>query len=210
MIGDNIQLEESQLVQCQKVLKRIQDHTDQMPFCISVAGESGSGKSTLAIGLQQVLQAQLGSKVIVIHMDDYFALPPADNHNARVADLDHLGPSEVRLDLIDAHVQAIKSKVSNLKKPLVDFHQNKILEETIDTVDVDCVIVEGTYVSILQQADYKIFIDRTYKDTLEDRIKRAREPITPFIENVLDIEHQIISGHKQYADCVIDKDFEIV
>jgi hypothetical protein len=36
-------------------------------------------------------------------------------------------------------------------------------------------IVEGTYILEIDDFDYKIFIDRNYKDTYENRMKRNRD-----------------------------------
>jgi uridine kinase len=73
----------------------------------------------------------------------------------------------------------------------------------------DVCIVEGTYVSVLQTIDLRIFIDRTYNDTLEDRHSRSRDYMDEFTEKVLEVEHQIIQKHRDKADIVIDKSFNV-
>ena len=50
-------------------------------------------------------------------------------------------------------------------------------------------IVEGTYTPLLK-VDLKIFMERNYHDTLKNRIERARDPLTPFVESVLEIESE--------------------
>jgi hypothetical protein len=42
---------------------------------------------------------------------------------------------------------------------------------------------------------------------LEARKRRARDKWEPFIEDVLEREHEIISGHRVLADLVVDEDF---
>lgn len=56
-----------------------------------------------------------------------------------------------------------------------------------------------------------MFIARNRLDTLEHRQKRNRgnEVGDPFIENVLKLEHKIIAGHRQLADFVITRDYDV-
>ena len=74
------------------------------------------------------------------------------------------------------------------------------------------VIAEGTYTSLLKHVDRKVFIARNWLDTLDHRKKRNRgnEIGDPFIEQVLTIEHKIIAGHKQLADFVITKEYDVI
>ena len=77
---------------------------------------------------------------------------------------------------------------------------------------VQVVIAEGTYTSLLKNVDAKVFIARNRVDTLAHRQKRNRgnEVGDPFIENVLKIEHKIIAGHKQLANFIITKDYDVI
>ena len=77
-----------------------------------------------------------------------------------------------------------------------------------DISGTDVLLIEGTYTASLQ-VDLSIFINRTYRDTFADRVKRARDPITPFVEQVLEIEHEIIARQGIAANVIIDKNFEI-
>ena len=70
-------------------------------------------------------------------------------------------------------------------------------------------IAEGTYTSLLQQVDRRVFIARNRLDTMEHRMKRGREDFDPFIEQVLEIEHEIISQHLALADVVITRDYDV-
>lgn len=204
MIGDKVVLSEDFLAPAYRVLSH---KLINRGMVVSVSGESGSGKSTLALALQKVLEEK-GLKTLVLHMDDYFILPPAANHNKREQDLSAVGPHEVRLDLLQQHIDAFKNGSKEILKPLVYYKENSIQSERIDLSDKDVVIVEGTYTAALK-TDFSIFIARTYKDTFDDRVKRARDPITPFVEKVLAIEHKIISDLGQNADLVLDKNFQI-
>jgi uridine kinase len=145
--------------------------------------------------------------------DDYFVLPPGSNDKERRNDSQWLGPHiEVRLDLMEQNlVSAIRGE-REITKPLVDYDSNTIQEETVTLDGLKVLIAEGTYTSLLKHVDTRIFIARDWRDTLEDRRKRNRgkEAGDPFTEQVLSMEHKIIAGHKQLADFVITKDYEVV
>jgi hypothetical protein len=70
-------------------------------------------------------------------------------------------------------------------------------------------IIEGTYTTILKNARDHVFIDRTYKDTAEARMRRAREKQDNFLEKILKIEHDIISSHKVKANIIVSKNHEV-
>lgn len=172
-------------------------------FTITVAGESGSGKSETAATAAMELTSS-GHRVVILGQDDYFKLPPRSNAARRREGIEWVGMGEVRLDLMDEHLAAAMRRELSIVKPLVIFEEDRIDEETISLEGVDVVIAEGTYTTALEHADFRAFIDRTYHDTLEHRKKRARDPADgEFIERVLQIEHEIISGHKPRADLVL-------
>ena len=177
-------------------------------FIITVAGESGSGKSGISKSLADYLTGE-GIKTIIIQQDDYFLFPPQTNEMKRHKDINRVGPEEVNLKLLQYHVDLI-NKNEEIIKPLVIFDENKITEEKISLPEVKVVIVEGTYTSVLENISKKIFIDRIYLETKKERIIKAREKQDRFLENVLEIEHKIISKHKEKANIIITKEFEII
>lgn len=181
-------------------------------YAITVAGESGSGKSEIGRAIADELQKQ-GVRSVVLGQDDYFVLPPRSNDRQRRSDPQWLGPHvEVRLDLMEQNLLSAIQGAREIRKPLVDYDANTIQEETISLDGIGVLIAEGTYTSLLKHVDTRIFIARTWLDTQEDRQKRNRgkEAGDPFTEQVLGTEHKIIAGHKQLADFVITKDYEVV
>jgi uridine kinase len=96
-------------------------------------------------------------------------------------------------------------------KPLIDYDANTVEDDTVDLEGIHVVIAEGTYTSLLKNADTRVFITRNRLDTLEHRRKRNRgnEVNDPFIEEILITEHKIIAGHRQLADFIIDKDYVV-
>ncbi len=177
-------------------------------YNISVAGESGAGKSIIATAIAEQLENE-GINVKIFQQDDYFRLPPFSNDKKRRADLMWVGTDEVNLNLIDQHLKAAKEGSKTIEKPLVIYPENRITTEVFDMSGIKVCIAEGTYTSLLKNIDKRIFIDRDHFDTIEDRHKRGREVMDPFIEEVLEIEHEIISKHKDKADIIIDKYFYV-
>ena len=177
-------------------------------FTISVAGESGSGKSETARALAEEFES-FGFRVYVLQQDDYFVLPPKSNDTRRRSDISWVGPGEVKLDLLDQHLADARRRAREVEKPLVIYGEDRIESEVVDMSALDVVVAEGTYTTMLANVDCRIFIDRNRLETLASRTKRGREPIEPFIEEVLEIEHRIISTHKAMADIVVSRDFDV-
>jgi uridine kinase len=205
MIGDKLVIEKHHTDRaaeiCELLADRIQDK-----FAITVAGESGSGKSELASEIARLL-TERGFKTGVLQQDDYFTFPPKTNHEMRRRNLEQVGPNEVKLDFLDSNLRSFKRGENPIYKPLVIYDEDRMTTEEMDTSDLAVLVAEGTYTSLLRFADFRIFIDRDYHNTLEARKRRARDKFEPFIVDVLEREHQIISQHKALADVVIPADF---
>lgn len=182
----------------------------QNSFIFTIAGESGSGKSEIAAVLGQLLSEKMHISSIILQQDDYFVYPPKTNAKMRRTDISHVGISEVRLDVLDENLNEILKGRSKIKKPLVIFDEDRITHETVNLEGKKVVIVEGTYTTLLKNAHQHVFIDRTYIDTRERRKERAREEQDLYLEQILEIEHNIIAGHKAYADIIITHSYETV
>ena len=192
-----------------KILADVNNSTRR--FTLSIAGESGSGKSEMAAAIASELKNQ-GITSVVLGQDDYFVLPPKSNDGRRREDPDWLGPHvEVKLKVLEKNLRDAKQGENFIIKPVVDYEQNTIGEETIDLTGIKVVIAEGTYTSLLKHIDKKIFISANRLETLKHRKKRNRgnEVGDPFIEQILEIEHKIIAGHQFLADFVISKDYDV-
>lgn len=178
-------------------------------YTISVSGESGSGKSEIATALSNEL-ATRGIRCAILQQDDYFVYPPRTNDSARRKDIGWVGPQEVKLDLMDQHLKDFREGKSQVVKPLVIYEEDRIDEETMKFEDAKVAIADGTYTTLLNNVNTHIFIDLTYRDTRKHREKRIRHAseLDPFIDRVLEIEHNIISGHKGKAQIIVNKNYE--
>jgi uridine kinase len=178
-------------------------------IAVTVAGESGAGKSEIAASLAEELEKE-GFRTYIFQQDDYFVFPPKTNAAERKKDIKHVGTGEVKLGLLDEHLSKAKEGKEKIEKPLVIFDEDKITSETIDPSKSDVFIAEGTYTTLLDHADLRIFINRNIHDTKASRLKRNREKQDEFLEQILEIEHNIISNHKELADIIITTDYEAI
>ncbi len=205
MIGDKLLITDYHRAGADKALKVIRPLlADDRTVTVTVAGESGSGKSEIGHCIAEALIEE-GKKALVLGQDDYFVLPPKSNHEKRQEDISWVGLGEVKLELLDSHLAQLRKRDGRpLVKPLVYFEENQVDEEAVDGGPYAVVVAEGTYTSSLQNVDVRVFIDRTYRQTKKARLARGRDPDVAFLEQVLEIEHGIISQHKALADVIID------
>ncbi|HSS65131.1 MAG TPA: hypothetical protein VLS27_11920 [Gammaproteobacteria bacterium] len=212
MRGDSIVVEEHHLKAAAGITKlllpEIERHSGK--YTITIAGESGSGKSETATALAGALEAA-GKPCLILQQDDYFVYPPKTNDRARRADIGWVGPQEVHLDLLDAHLRSFRQGDPVIQKPLVIYEADSITSERLDISGAEVAIAEGTYTTLLSSVDTRVFIDRDYEDTRAHRNKRRRNEaeLDPFIDKVLAIEHDIISAHKAKAQLVVNKDYSV-
>lgn len=203
MIGDNIKYHQEYRAVSHTVISELdkQFRTGER-LCIAVGGESGSGKTSLAHALQVDIQEHFGIKGFLFHGDDYFFMPPTDNHNMRLNDISVVGVNEVNLDLLSNNILEFKENNAPITKPLINYEANKIFQEEINPNEFHFCLVEGTYAMLLEHTDYKVFIETNYKDTKASRFARARDILDDFNEGVLEIEHNIIKHHRVYANLI--------
>jgi uridine kinase len=208
MIGDKLIIEPHHTERAVEICDLLSDRFTGRTT-LTVAGESGAGKSELAHEIHRLLNER-GIQAGLLQQDDYFVFPPKTNHNMRRRNLEQVGPYEVKLDFLDANLRSFKRGESPIYKPLVVYDEDRITTEEMEVGNLAILIAEGTYTTLLRFADVRIFIDRNYRQTLEARMRRARDRWEPFIQDVLEREHQVISQHKMLADLVVSPDFRSV
>jgi len=176
---------------------------------VAIAGESGSGKTEIAFELARISELA-GRPAYIFQQDDYFFYPPHTNAARRRKNISHVGLTEVNLRLLDEHLSLFRQAPAKfLRKPVVIFHEDRVVDETIDPNAFGIGIVEGTYTSLLNHVSCRVFIARSHQDTLKDRVQRQREELDEFTDRVLEIEHNIISKHRSFADIVVNGDFSV-
>lgn len=211
MRGDSIVIDEHHERAAQGAYNLIQSRFSpgNERLVVSVAGESGAGKSEIAEALARKFD-EGGACSIVLQQDDYFVHPPRSNDRVRREDIGWVGPSEVRLDLMEQHLELFRQG-ARLTKPLVRYLEDHIDEVEMDLAPFNVAIVEGTYVTLLKHADVRVFITRDYHVTRAHREKRRRHDseLDPFIDQVLAVEHSIIAPHQMLADLLVHDDYSV-
>ena len=212
MRGDSIVVEAHHRAAAEALVGRIVAALDPETekYTLSIAGESGSGKSETAVAVADCLRAH-GVTAIILQQDDYYVYPPKTNDRPRRADIDWVGPQEVRLDLLDQHLEAFLGGAEVIDKPLVIYEDDTISMETISVGQARVAIAEGTYTTLLENACTHVFIDRSFLETRAHREKRNRHAaeLDAFTERVLQIEHDVISVQRSRAQIVIAKDYSV-
>jgi uridine kinase len=178
---------------CAATCVRFLEEKDPTWRVLAVAGESGAGKTTLANNIAERVGAA------VLHQDDFFFLSPSETRAKRLEDLANVGKEEVNLAVLEDAIVAFREGAAAVTPPL-HHHPVSIAGERL--------VIEGTYVLGLQGVDVRIFIDRTFQQTEEDRRRRGRDAMEPFIEEVLAIEQPIVRAQLESADIVVSADFE--
>jgi uridine kinase len=190
MIGDIVFPEPHHTAAAEAIAALLADRIAEKRRALTIAGESGAGKSEIAQELARIF-ASYRKKCLILQQDDYF-----------------LG--EVNLVLMNEHVRRFKfSPSEKMEKPLVIFEENRVNKETIMPAEYDVLIAEGTYTTLLKHADYHVFIDKTYEETLAHREGRGRDPLDEVAERFLEIEHSIISKHRTLAEIIVNSDYTV-
>lgn len=210
MEGDKLVIKEHHIKSAKMVAEVVvpEIRAKEGRYAITIAGESGSGKSETAQTLKDEL-AKHNIKSYIFQQDDYFVYPPKTNEKKRKEDINIVGTSEVKLDLLDQNLKDAVNGKNIIEKPLVYFEEDKITSEKINLEGIKVVIAEGTYTTSLKNVNKKVFIDQNYFDTKKTRLERSREKQDDSLENILKIEHDIISKQKEQADLIITKNYEL-
>ncbi len=212
MLGDKIVVKPHHTKAAEGVYERIKNKIvgSEARKAITVAGESGSGKSEIASEIARLFKERHGIESVMLHQDDYFVRPPKTNDRARREDINKVGMQEVKMELLNEHIKEVKDgKTEKLVKPLIDYDNDALLEETAEVSSAKIVVAEGTYTTALDSADIHVFIDRTWEDTVEHRKERGRDELDEYTEKILRIEHKIISSHRKKADVIITKNYGV-
>ena len=210
MEGDIILVGEEHRRAAAQIIERLLDEIQASDgrYTITVSGESGSGKSETGQALAEALEER-GVGAAVLPQDDYYVLPPKFNDAARRANFAWVGTTEVKIALLSEHLGQAKSGAETITKPLSIYGENRLTEETISLEGVKVVIAEGVYTALCENVDRRVFIARNRLETMEHRQKRGREQFDPFIEEVLKVEHEIISQFRERADIVITRESDV-
>lgn len=213
MLGDKILIKPEYFALANEIFSVLKDTSlmqDGQRCVLGIGGESGSGKSVTAKCLEATLNER-GTGAHILHQDDYFVLPPLKNHINRKVNLKNVGMHEVDLSRLQDHVDSFLAGADKISAPLVDFDRDTITDRSVSFGSANVLIVEGTYALALQNLNARIFLSRNYKDTRHLRAMRNRDTHVEadFIDQILEIEHQIIRQFRENASLIVDKSYQL-
>ena len=176
-------------------------------YVITITGEVGVGKCEVSHVLGKLLKNE-GIMVKIIHMDDYYKIPPAmrtdwrKKHGVR-----RIGYEEYNWELINRNLEDFRNNSESML-PSVDLMNDQVDMITTNFDQIDMLIINGLYSIRIASANLKVFIDLTYKDTFDEQKATGKEPMDEFRLKVLEREHEVVQTLKPEADFYVDFDLD--
>ncbi len=204
MLNDRITVTQKHIAAANVVVDEILPRIENK-YIIAIGGEVGSGKSTLAFAIAHRLKReQIKSKII--DLDDFYSIPPHSRKAWRRAHgIQSVGPSEYDWDRIH-HVMQDFLHDRESTMPCVDLITDEVDQLTTTFNQVRVAIVNGLYATMLHQADFKVFIELTYRETQEAQLFGQKEEMTDFRRQILEREHKMVQALKTGCHMFFDFD----
>ena len=176
-------------------------------YIITITGEVGVGKCEVSHVLGKLLKNE-GVMVKIIHMDDYYKIPPAMRTDWRKKHgIRRIGYEEYNWEVINRNLDDFRNNRES-ELPSVD-----LMNDRVDTIitnfdQIEMLIINGLYSIKIDSANLKVFIDLTYKDTFDEQKATGKEPMDEFRLKVLQREHEVVQTLKPEADFYLDFDMD--
>ena len=172
-------------------------------YIITITGEVGVGKCEVSHVLGKLLKNE-GIMVKIIHMDDYYKIPPAmrtdwrKKHGVR-----RVGYEEYNWEVINRNLNDFRNNRES-ELPSVDLMNDQVDKIITNFDQIDLLIINGLYSIKIDSANLKVFIDLTYKETFDEQKATGKEPMDEFRLKVLQREHEVVQTLKSEADFYVD------
>ena len=204
MLNDILQLNKKHEFAARTVLEKVMAERSGK-YIITISGEVETGKCEVAHMLGKLLKKE-GIRVKLLHMDNYYKIPPLERTEWRKRHgLDSVGSDEYDWDVVHRTLAGFKeSKLTTL--PCVDLFTGQIDQLTTNFAGIEVLIIEGLYSLKIEEANLKVFIEQTYRDTIEEQIASGKEELDEFRMQILEREHQVVQSLKPLADFYLDFD----
>ena len=207
MLGDPLLITEKHQRVGAQIIERL-NRIGSDKVVVAISGESGSGKSELAHVVARALKDQ-GRLTKILHIDNYYTVLPQDREAWRKQNgIESVGLGEIDWTLLDQHLDAFREGRKAVL-PCIDLLTDQIDELHTDFAPIEVVIVDGLY-SHHVEADLRVLIDLTYRDTKKARLLRGKEAQNEYRLNVLKREHEVVQSLRSLADFLVTPDFELV
>ncbi|HNX44230.1 MAG TPA: hypothetical protein PLJ84_04145 [Bacteroidales bacterium] len=204
MLNDLVSINKKHEEAALSVYERI--NTERVPkYIVTLSGEVSSGKCEISNALARLYRKD-GVKCKILHMDDYYTIPPEKRTAWRMKHgIGSIGYDEYDWPRIRKNIAEFRNgKKSSL--PCVDLVTLQVDELITDFSEIDMLIINGLYSVKIQEANLRVFIELTYKETLEQQIAEKKEELDEFRMKVLEREHLVVQSLKPEADFYIDFD----
>lgn len=181
-------------------------HERKPKYILAISGEVETGKSEVAHILGRLLKQQ-GIKPKVMYLDSYYKIAPSERKEWRVKHgIESIGYQEYDWDKINENINSfLNSKKAVM--PCVDLFTGQIDQLSTDFKDIQVLIIAGLYSMKVDQADLKVFIEMTYKETIPEQRASGKEELDEYRMQVLEQEHKVVQSLKNLASYYLD--FEI-
>lgn len=208
MEGDKLLFRDEHFIKAEKILENI-PLLKNKKIVIAIGGESGTGKSEVAHILREKLY-DLGISAFIISLDDYYFTHWNERNKIRQQKgIDSVGKKEIDWEILDNIIETFRDpdkKECCVRR--INKYTNSIEYITFYN-NVNVLIVEGLY-ALEVDADYKVYLDGSYKDTKDFREKRKKEEQTSFRQLVLQKEREEVLSTKHKADLIISLKGDII
>ena len=139
-------------------------------------------------------------------MDNYYRIPPLERTEWRKKHgIDKVGYEEYNWEEVERTLKGFREgKLTSV--PCVDLFTGQIDQLTTNFKDIDVLIIEGLYSIKIEESNLKVFIEQTYRDTMEEQKASGKEELDDFRMQILEREHQVVQSLKPMADFYLDFD----
>jgi len=174
-------------------------------YIIAISGEVETGKCEVAHMLGRIFKKN-SIKVKMLYMDSYYKIPPSVRNKWRKENgIESVGYQEIDWEVLDSNINAfLHDKTATM--PCADLFTGQIDKLHTDFKDIDLLIVAGLYSMRIEQADLRVFIEMTYKETLTEQRASEKEELDEYRMKVLEQEHKVVQSLKHMADFYLDFD----
>ncbi|MEE8358901.1 MAG: hypothetical protein V3R82_05780 [Candidatus Hydrothermarchaeales archaeon] len=188
----------------------LKDLSDEDKIIVAVGGESGSGKSEVAHEISNNLnRSPRGIKSFILTFDDFYIFPRKERNKLRLkTNFGSVGLSEVDQVELKYIVTKFKKDAGLTLIPIYDIRTNIQHRLVVNFQDIPVLIIDGLYANSLY-ADYNVFIERSYRDTLDFQKERGKEAMDEFRQSVLEKEHEAVMKLVKNANFIITKDYKL-
>lgn len=204
MLNDRITVTRKHIDAANVVVDEINPRLVQK-YILAIGGEVGSGKSTLAFAIAHRLKKD-NVKSKIIDLDDFYTVPPHSRKAwRRKHGIESVGPSEYDWDSINRVIEDFRhDRPSSM--PCVDLITDDVDRITTTFEGIQVAIFNGLYATMLWQADFKVFLELTYRETMEAQLFGQKEEMTEFRKMILEREHKMVQALKVGCNLFFDFD----